>query len=248
MKRIGMLYPSSGISELEIEKLLPKGVSLHVTRIRMREPTLQELEHMADSVEEAASLLVDARVDIIAFACTAASLIGGKGYDQKIAGRIAQATGLPATTTTSAVIAALRTLGIERLILVTPYNELITKKEKDFLEEEGFQVLSYQGLGLNDAYQQYETNPGRWYELVKEMDQRQSDGAFISCGGIRVLDVVDHLEMNLGKPVVTSNQALVWHCLRIMGIQKPIPGYGRLLRFPLSNKALVRNLTDSERP
>ena len=228
-----MLFPSSGISELEVQKLLPEGVSLHITRVRMREPTLEELAHIADSVEEAASLLADARVDIIAFACTAGSFIAGKGYDHRIADRISQATGLPATTTTTAVITALKTLAIEKLILVTPYNELITKKEKDFLEEEGFQVLNYRGLGLNDACQQYEINPRRWYELVKEMDQRESEGAFISCGGIRVLDVVGQLEMDLGKPVVTSNQALVWHCLRTMGIQKPIQGYGRLLQFPL---------------
>ena len=51
MKRIGMLYPSSGISEPEIQKMLPEGVSLHITRIPMMKPTYEELMHMADSVE-----------------------------------------------------------------------------------------------------------------------------------------------------------------------------------------------------
>jgi len=228
-----MLYPSSGISESEIQKMLPDGVSLHITRIPMKRPTYELILHMADSVEEAASLLADARVDIIAFACTAGSLIGGKGYDQKIVNRIEQATGLPATTITTAVIAGLRALGIKRLILVTPYKEPITQKEKDFLEEEGFQVLSYRGLGLDDTYQQYETDPHRWYELVKEMHQPLSDGSFISCGGIRAVDIIGQLETELGKPVITSNQALVWHCLRMMGIQKPMEGYGHLLQTPL---------------
>lgn len=233
MKRIGMLFPSSGISEPEIQKMLPQGVSLHITRIPMKEPTYEEIMHMADAVEEAASLLADARVDIIAFACTAGSLIGGKGYDQKIVDRIGQSTRLPATTTTTAVVTGLRALGIKRLILATPYKELITEKERDFLEEEGFQVLSYKGLGLDDTYQQYETEPRCWYELIKEMQQPLSDGYFVSCGGIRVVDIIGHLEMELGKPVITSNQALVWHCLRKMGIQKPMEGFGRLLETRL---------------
>ena len=224
-----MLYPSSGISDLEIQKMLPAGVPLHITRIPMKAPTYEEILHMADSVEEAASLLADAKVDIIAFACTAGSFIKGKGYDEEIMERISRATGLPATTTTTAVVTGLRTLGIKRLVLVTPYKELITQKEKGLLEEEGFQVLSYRGLSLDDTYQQYETDPRRWYELVKEMQQPLSEGYFASCGGIRVVDIIGQLEMELGKPVITSNQALVWHCLRRMGIQEPMEGFGRLL-------------------
>ncbi len=235
MKRIGMLYPSSGISEPEIQKMLPEGVSLHITRIPMRQPTCEVLTHMADSVEEAASLLADARVDIIAFACTAGSLIGGKGYDQKIVDRIGQATGLPATTTTTAVVTGLRTLGMKKLILVTPYVEQMNQIEKTFLEEEGFQVLSYRGLGLDNAPKQYGVEPSRWYRLVKETQEPQADGYFVSCGGIRVVEIIGQLETELGKPVITSNQALVWHCLRRMGIQEPMEGYGRLLETPLKS-------------
>ena len=235
MKRVGMLYPSSGISEPEIQKMLPAGVFLHITRIPMKAPTYEEILHMADCVEEAASLLADAKVDIIAFACTAGSFIKGKGYDEEIMERIGRATGLPATTTTTAVVTGLRTLGMKKLVLATPYKELITQKEKDFLEEEGFQVLSHKGLGLDDTYQQYETDPRRWYELIKEMQQPLSDGYFISCGGIRVVEIIGQLEMELGKPVITSNQALVWHCLRMMGIQEPMEGFGRLLKTPLTS-------------
>ncbi len=83
MKRIGMLYPSSGVAESEVQTMLPQGVSLHVTRIPMSRPSYEVELHMADSVEEASKLLADAKVDIVAFNCTLASLIGGKGYDQK---------------------------------------------------------------------------------------------------------------------------------------------------------------------
>ncbi len=105
MRRIGLLFPSSGVSEAEYLKMLPKGVSLHVTRIPLAAPTYEAVLHTVDQVEEASRLLADARVDIIAFGCTAGSLIGGKGFDQEIIRRIEQATGVRATTAITAVLA-----------------------------------------------------------------------------------------------------------------------------------------------
>jgi maleate isomerase len=232
MKRIGMLYPSSGISEREVEKMLPQEISLHVTRIPMSMPTYDSLSHMADSVEGASKLLEDAHVDVIAFNCTIGSLIRGKGYDQSIIKRIRHATGLPATTTTTAVVAGLKALDIKRLILVSPYAELLHQKEKAFLEGQGFQVLNDRWVGLSDCFQQYETDPLRWCEMVIAMQKPQCEGYFISCGGIRVVEIIQELESELGKPVITSNQALIWHCLRIIGLEEPIQGFGRLLKTP----------------
>ena len=224
-----MLLLSASVNEPEKERLLPKGVSIHYTRIPVKKPTYEALMHMADHVEEAASLLADAKVDIIGFSCTAGSFIKGEGYDQEIIDRITQATGLPATTMTTAVVAGLKALGIRKLVLITPYIERINKIEKAFLESMGFQVLTYRGLGLDEIPKQNEVEPSRWYELVKEMKHPEADGYFLSCGGIRAVDIIEQLESDLGKPVVTSNQALVWHCLRKIGLQEPIDGFGRLL-------------------
>jgi maleate isomerase len=233
MKRIGMLYPSSGISEREVEKMLPEEVSLHVTRIPMREPTQDSLLRMADPVEDASTLLAHAQVDIIAFNCTAGSLIKGSGYDQEIIERIHQATGLPATTTTTAVIAGLQCLNIKEFILVSPYTEAVHQKEKSFFDEMGFQVLNDRCLSLSDCIEQYETAPLRWYEVVKALKDPESDGYFISCGGIRVVDIIQRLESDLKKPVITSNQALVWHCLGMIGFQGLIEGFGQLFENSL---------------
>jgi maleate isomerase len=233
MKRIGMLYPSAGISEREVEKILPGDVSLHVTRISLRDPTHDALLHIADSVEESSQLLADARVDIIAFNCTAGSLIKGRGYDREIIERINQATGLPATTTTTAVIAGLKTLGVKKLILVTPYMEAVHRKEKTFLEDEGFRLLHDHCLNLDNCVQQYETDPLRWYEATKTLQDPRSDAYFISCGGIRVVEIIQRLENDLKKPVITSNQALVWHCLRMIGLEGPMEGFGQLFKYSL---------------
>jgi maleate isomerase len=236
MKRIGMLYPSGGISEWEVQKMLPEDVSLHVTRIPMHEPTHDSLLHMADSVEESSKLLADANVDIIAFNCTVGSLIKGRGYDQEIIARINKATGLPATTTTTAVIAGLKTLGIKELILVSPYAEVVHRKEKDFLEREGFRLLNDRWLNITDCVQQFELDPLRWYEVVKALRDPRSDGYFLSCGGIRVVEIIPELEAELKASVITSNQALAWHCLRMIGLEEPVDGFGRLLKLSLATE------------
>lgn len=234
MKRIGMLIPSSSVfSEQEKQKILPKGVLLLTTRIRMKRPTYEEILRMADYVEEAASLLADAEVDIIAFSCTVGSLIKGKGYDQEIIDRIGRATGLPATTSTTAVVAGLKALGAERLVVITPYVERIKEMETAFLEDAGFQVLSSFGLGLDVARDQYQVEPSRWYKLVKQMQDPRADSYLISCGGIRVVDIIGQTESEVRRPVVTSNQALVWHCLRKIGVEEPIEGFGCLLKTNL---------------
>jgi maleate isomerase len=233
MKRIGVLYPSSGLSEGELQRMLPEGVSLHITRVPMDAPTYEAELHMVDRIEEASRLLVDARADIIAFDCTVGSLIGGKGHDQVIINRIEEATGTIATTAATAVVAALRAIGIRRFTLLTPYAKVLHEKEKTFLDSEGFRVLKDRTLQLADCLEQYEMDPSHWCELVKGLDVRESEGCLISCGGIRVVTMIEQLEEDIGKPVLTTNQALIWQCLRKIGVEDSVRGYGRLLTLPL---------------
>ncbi len=232
MKRMGMLFPSSGLSEEEVQKILPAGVSLHVTRMRLKTATYEEELHFADNVEEPAILLADAAVDVIAFNNTLGSLMRGRGYDQEIIERIVRATGIQATTSITAVVDGLRTLEVKKLILVAANLEILVNIERKFLEDSGFEVLQSRGLSMDNVAQEYDTEPSYWREQLKAMKHPQAEGYFLSCGGIRVVDVVEQLEADLGKPVITSNQALAWHGLRKIGINESIPGFGRLLKLP----------------
>jgi len=40
--------------------------------------------------------------------------------------------------------------------------------------------------------------------------------------------MIDTLERDLGKPVITSNQSMMWHALRAGGIRERVPGFGKL--------------------
>jgi maleate isomerase len=199
----------------------------------MNKPTYEAELHMADDVEYSAGLLADAKVDVIGFACTTGSFIKGKGYDQEIIHRIVQATGVPATTSTTAILKALDALGIKKMVLLSAYTEQMNEIEQTFFKEMGFETLAHKGLSLGDCVLQYDVDPSRWQDMIKEMEHPEADGYLISCGGIRAVDIIEQTEQDLGKPVLTSNQALAWHCLRKIGVRDEIEGFGGLLRKPL---------------
>ena len=132
-RKLGILVPSSNVTmEYEIPMMAPQGVSFHFSRIPQTEDTEEQLMNMIDYVPEKSSLLVHARVDAIAFGCTSGSFIKGMGYDKKVIEAIKNSTGIMATTTSTAVIEALKMAGVKRLSVGAPYLDSIMDKLKDF--------------------------------------------------------------------------------------------------------------------
>ena len=126
------------------------------------------------------------------------------------------------------VVDALRELGVRKLVVGTPYLDEINTAEAEFLISKGFEVLDIQGLNLTTGIEFGCVTPGYWKTFAREIDRPDSDAIFLSCGGIRSLEVVDEIEQLTGKPVITSNQAQFWSCLRRAGIQDHIQGFGEI--------------------
>jgi len=232
MKRVklGILVPSANtVMEPDLYRMIPKDITLHFTRIRNKEDTEDELVNMIGYVPSAAELLSHAKVDVIAFGCTGGSFIGGPGYDEKIIQEIERAAKIPGTTTTTAVVEALKRMKIKKLTLATPYEEWLNRREVEFLEDKGFSILSAGGLGLVDGNEQSTYPPQKIKEFVKKLDVPETDGVFISCTNFRGVEVIKDLEEELNKPVVTSNQATLWMMLRMVNVRTPIYNYGKLL-------------------
>ena len=104
--------------------------------------------------------------------------------------------------------------------------------EKQFLEDNGIEVLKYKGLQLLDVRDIINVSPYTMYQLAKEVDLPEADAIFISCAGLGVLDIIQMLEDDLGKPVMSTNQIGIWHAFQIAKIGEPIEGFGKLLREP----------------
>jgi maleate isomerase len=233
--RIGVIAPATGMPQIaDFNKIAPEGVAVVVTTPSrpLTEDTVEQLTRLGEDLADAAKQLARVRPDVILWACTTGSLMKGYGYDQELSRRMEEATNIPATTTATAVVAALRKLRIRKLCIALPYIDKVNEIVKKFLEDNGFQVLRYKGLQLLNAIDIIDTSPFVMYQLVKEVDLPEADGIFISCTGLNVLDIIEKLECDLGKPVVTSNQASFWQAFQIAKVGEPIQGYGRLLREP----------------
>lgn len=227
--RIGMLVPSGNvIVEPQVNAMLPPGVALYATRLPLRGSSEAELLAMAQNVEEAARLLGHAAVGLIAFNCTAVSTYS-KAMETGIQRRIAAAAGLPALMTSEAILEALKTLKSKRIVLLTPYIAEVNQREVRFLNESGFEVLSETGLGLNTNTEMALLEPEVWIELARKNKDSRADAYLVSCTAVRSAEVIEALERELGRPVVTSNQAITWHCLRKGGIEDEVRGFGALL-------------------
>jgi maleate isomerase len=227
--RIGMLVPSGNVViEPQVNAMLPAGVALYATRLPLRGSTEAELLAMAENVEDAARLLAHAGVGLIAFNCTAVSTYSKK-MEADIKRRIADATGLAALATSEALVRALKILKARKIVLLTPYLQAVNDREIRFLNEAGFEVLAEAGLGLNTNAEMALLPPQTWMDLARKYTSEEADAYLVSCTAVRSAEVIGELERELGRPVVTSNQAITWHCLRAGGVADRVEGFGELL-------------------
>ncbi len=231
--KLGVIYPADGALDHEYWQLVPSGVSVHFTRISVpqEEQTLELLESQSETedIEKAAVDLNVIRLDAIAYACTSGSFVHGIGSDTEIIERLQDASCIPCTTTTTAAVRALKALGTKKLSVVTPYPDEINARLRSFLEDSGFEVLTLKGLGL---YTQIFNQPaGAAYQLAREADSPETDAIFISCTDFRSVQVLQVLEHDLGKPVLSANQVTVWDLLRLAGVHPQNEKYGKLFQL-----------------
>lgn len=227
--KLGYLIPSVNLAaECQFPAMAPQGVSLHFTRLKLVNANPEELRRMADGLEPAVELLKDAGVTSITFHCTAVTT-SAPGMDEKLIQRIQKASGLPATATGRAIVTALNTLKAKKLVLITPYPKHVNDKEEAFLRANGFDVLENWAEGINDGLAMFAADAQLWKRRALEHRREDADAYFISCAQIKSPEIVEELERELGRPVITSNTAAFWHSLRLSGVEDRIQGFGRLL-------------------
>ena len=216
--RVGLIIPSSNrIVEQEMVRFFPAGVQAHVTRLRMTGPHHVPIERLLPRIEDATATLRDARCDPVVFHCTATSMEEGPQGEEQVLAAMVRAGAARATTTARAICHAFDALGARRIVLITPYNAKTTREEAAFLRSAGYEVLHAQGFAL-DGSDAYCATPGAfWRDRVVEAKHPDADVYLISCANISTFGVIDEIEHLLDRPVVTSNQAVVWESLRQLG-------------------------------
>lgn len=227
--RIGLMLPTgNSVMEPEFYRLAPEGVTTHTNRVDLKDVTRDSLLAMEQDTVRSARQIAQTRIDVIAFGCTSGSFVGGMGYDERLIDLIEDTTGVQTTTTTTAVVRALNLIGVSRIALATPYLDEVTKLEVDYLQDNGFEVTNWQGGGIVEVADIQECEPDVSYHRAKAVDSDQAEAVFVSCTGFRMIENLEKLEKELGKPVISSNQATFADCLRLLGVNDVAPGFGSL--------------------
>ncbi len=230
--RIGCIVPAiNTAAEDDFIALCPPDVGVHFARadVDQNRPMAEQFQRMVDDAPYLATTWVKADVKVVGFACTSASFFKGEGSDAVIAEKISEKAGVPAVTTSTAVVDALGRVGARRIAVATPYLQWVYESEKAFFEAAGFEITAINGMERRGGEDIHTISESEIRELVADVDSPQADTIFVSCTDLPALSLIDELEERHGKPVITSNQATFWGCAKLAGV-KPVQGYGRLLR------------------
>lgn len=230
VRRIGLLLPSSSsVQERDIGKALPDDITLHVARMRLNNVDADSTLRVVQEIEAESQKLADVDVDVIIFPATAPSSRNGPGYDRELIERISAASGKPATTASTALLEALRALSIQHIALGAPWSASVNQSVAAFLEANGIKVHAQEALGLVRNLEIGLLDAQTAFDVGRRVNRTDADAAVLACGNWSTFGIVDRLERDLGKPVLTTNQVSLWHALKIMGT-KPLDGPGVLLR------------------
>ncbi len=229
---IGIICPKDNrIIEPEFNELAPDGVSVHATRL-----STVELDEMPEAGRDEAAKLNQMGADVVVYACNASSFHDGPDAHLDIKDGLERASSLPATTASTAILAALDELAIDTVDIVTPYGEDDNDRLQRFLEGNGISTGRMSGLGLasdevDDLAKVNEETARDTYRRTLET-AADAEAVLVVSTNLASVETLTAMEEELGKPVVSVNQAMFWHAMRVTGTDVTVPGYETLLSGP----------------
>ncbi|WP_027055967.1 ectoine utilization protein EutA [Mesorhizobium erdmanii] len=235
-RRIGLIILATDhTSEPDFRRMVANDrIGVYVARIPYANPTTPEnLRKMQPALTAGAALILpDETLDAICYSCTSASVVIG---DAEIEAAIQAAKpGVPVVTPPAAGVRGLNAFGVRRISVLTPYTVETSRPMATYFAERGFEIASFTCLGFEDDREMARIPPAALVDLAREATHPQADALFVSCTALRGALAVTGMEQAIGRPVVTSNQASAWNCLRLCGDDSAHPEFGRLMTLPLT--------------
>jgi len=214
-----------------IKIIKDKQIDFFVNRIECYNPlTKENLIRMSDKVTEVANnILPNENIDCIVYGCTSGTIAAG--YDSIEKKVKAAKPNAKLTTPSSAAIKALRKFNVKRLSIFTPYSKILNDEVVEYFSKEGFEITSNNYLDIAADYDIGKVDQKFLYNILSKIDLRDADALFISCTALPVLNIIDDLEKKLNKPVLSSNQILIWDSLESIGKNNDVTGFGKLFKI-----------------
>ncbi|NIH85300.1 maleate cis-trans isomerase family protein [Amycolatopsis granulosa] len=225
--RVGVVASFDFTRDDEIRRWVPDGIELDV-RWTAAVPADDNLA-MVSALAEPAYLATPVRSlcagdpAAIAYACTACSFVRGAAGERALRAAMTSWGARHALTTSGAVVDALRSVGARRVAVVHPYAPAVGRRLQAYLTEHGFQTTRTTGFALT-VDEVPAVQPDEVADLIREGDTPTADAVFVSCTGLPTYETITPLEAELGKPVITANQATMWALLRAAGTKATGPG------------------------
>lgn len=238
VRRFGVLIPSTNTAvEAEFNDLRTSGVSWHAGRIPVRQSGLGDdqsfsafVEGLDDEVDATLRDVLSAQVEHVVLATSAQVFWGGRRGAAEIESRLrSKASGCGVTTAATALLAALRALGVSRVGVLTPYQPIGDERLRTFLEESGVEVVAMHSLRVGSLTDIANQTPDAVRDGFARVNVPAAE-ALIQVGtNLPCAQIAVDLEKQWGKPVVPLSTAFVWHAYRTRGIDEPLVGWGTLL-------------------
>ena len=205
-----------------------KNINLFVNRIECYNPlTKENLIKMSEKVTEVTNnILPNEDIDCVVYGCTSGTIAAGyDSIEKKVKAAKPKAK---LTTPSSAAIKALKKFNVKKLAIFTPYSKKLNDEVINFFLGEKFDIISNTYLDIAADYDIGKVDEDFLFKTLSNMDLADADALFISCTALPVLNIIDKLEKKLNKPVLSSNQALIWNTLEEIGQNNDIRGFGKL--------------------
>ena len=232
MKLIGLISPNLSENTLvDVYKILPEGIRIEGRALNIVKYTDDEFHRAEQAFSDLVLDLAQRPLDFLMVTGELFLSYKGPGSDRQILDLVKKITPVPASTVLTAVVRACQALGLKRVVMATPFPEDQDERLVRFLAHDGIEVVAFRGLGCPNSEVIWNLSPETGYDLTTALlrEHPDVDGVYMPCNKWRIVSVVDRIENESNKPVVTNTQAWVWEALQAMGIKNPIMGYGRLL-------------------
>ena len=206
-------------------------LDIFINRIHNQNPlTKENLLKMQNDLELVANkILPDEKINTIAYGCTSGTIaIGENNVKEKI---LSAKPGCYVTTPVTSAMKAFQQMNIKKIALFTPYPDAVNKTILEYFTKKNIEVLSFASLNLNLDSEFANVDPDYILEISSKLETKNADALFISCTALPVLNILDKLEKKIQKPVLSSNQTLIWDTIRSIGYKSAIKGYGKLLEY-----------------
>ena len=211
--------------------MYPTGLRFQAASLGLKTMTPAGYDEVLERIAPAAKALRGQGAQAIVLMGTSLSFYKGAAFNRELTQRVSAASGCPAVTMSTAVTEGLRSVGGKRLAVATAYDEEVNQRLQAFLQEEGFEVLTVRGLGVENVADILKVTRDGLLKFCIEVFEsvHRPDALLVSCGGLRTLDLLEPLESRCRVAVVSSLPHALRAGVRLLGRSGRVADHGRLL-------------------